>query len=172
MEEIWKDIPGYESYYQASNLGNVKSLDRIVKSKSNSKILKKGIILKPFLGTRGYIIFTLSIYGKTKTYQAHQLVAMAFLNHTPCGHKRVINHKNFIKTDNRLENIEVVTSRVNNNFQHIKTASKYTGVTWHKATQKWYSRITINTVQIRLGLFDCEYQAHLAYQKKLKEIIE
>jgi hypothetical protein len=70
--EIWKDVPNYDGFYQVSNLGNVKSF-----YKKNEKILKQGI------NRYGYKFVSLSKNNKQKTIKTHQLVAMAFLNHTP-----------------------------------------------------------------------------------------
>ena len=156
--EIWKDIPGYEGLYQVSNLGRVKSLKY-----NKERILKCGI------NTHGYNIVVLCDNGKPKTKNVHQLVAMSFLNHNPCGFKLVIDHKNDIKTDNRLENLQIVTSRFNNHKTQGKYSSKYKGVYWNVQKKKWRSQINIKNRLIWLGDFKCELAASYAYQKALKE---
>ena len=168
-KEIWKDIPEYEGYYQVSNLGRVKSLSRLRfnnggKFTSKEKILKAGT-------TDGYFCVALSKNAKQKTFRVHQLMAMAFLNHTPCGLNLVVNHINFDRKDNRIENLELVTARENANKKHIKSSSKYTGVCWDKSRSKWVSHITIDNKQKFLGYFNCELSASKAYQNKLKEIL-
>jgi len=168
--EVWKDIPGYEGLYQVSNLGNVKSLPKewvsgkgLVK-KHNGKILKGGTI------SSEYITVQLYFNGNRKTYQIHQLVAMAFLNHIPNGHELVIDHINDNKLDNRVENLQIVTARFNCYKTQGKYTSKYKGVSWHKKSNKWVSQITINGMVKHLGLFNCELEASKAYQKALKEL--
>ena len=89
MEEIWKDIPGYEGLYQVSNLGNIKS--------------KRGPI-KPCVLANGYYAFNLSSKGEEHTIYVHKCVAHVFIpnpNHLP-----QINHKNGDKLDNRVDNLE------------------------------------------------------------------
>ena len=160
--ENWKDIVGYEGLYQISNLGNVKSL--------NYNRTKTERILKKQTNVYGYYHVTLSIKNKKTTRTIHQLVATAFLYFKPCNMQLVINHKNFIRTDNRLDNLEVVTQRENANQKHIKTSSKYTGVNICKSTNKWMSRIYVNGKRKYLGLFESEFYAHLAYQNALKTL--
>jgi hypothetical protein len=162
QKEIWKDIPGYEGLYQASNLGNIKSLN--YNKKGNEHILKNSF-------SQGkYFQVTLHKDGKQKTFKSHQLVAMAFLGHKICGMKLVVNHKNFIRTDNRVENLEIVTSRENANQKHLKSSSKYTGVSWEESRKKWVAQIIINRKVVKLGRFKNEIDASNAYQNKLKEI--
>jgi len=160
-EEIWKDIPGYEGIYNVSSLGEIKSF-KIIKN--------KGYLLKKALNTAGYYVVSLSKNNKNKTFQVHQLVAMAFLGHKICGMKLVINHKNFNKLDNRVENLEIVTNRENSNKKHIKSTSQYTGVSWNNNLKKWSCYIRINTKKYHLGYFTNEIDAHNVYQNKLKEL--
>lgn len=158
--EIYKYIKGYKRIYKISNLGNVKSLK-----------LGREIILKKGLSSSGYFTVGLYLDGKSKTHQVHQLVAMAFLGHIPSGHKLVVNHKNFDKLDNRVENLEITTQRNNTNRKHIKSSSKYTGVYRCKTGKKWISTIVINGKKNYLGRFKKEIDAYNTYQNKLKELI-
>lgn len=155
--EIWKDVIGYEGLYQVSNLGSIKSL-------GNDKT-KKERILKDRINKFGYLRVVLYKYGNTKNKSVHQIVAESFLNHTVFGMELVINHKNFIRNDNRVENLEIVTARENSNQKHIESTSKYVGVHFHKLSNKWQSQIYINGKQKYLGLFDNEIDAHNSYQK-------
>ena len=66
MNEVWKDVKGYEGLYQVSNLGRVKSLDRWINQRSNSKKLIKSKMLKPMLNKRGYLMVGLSKKRKRK----------------------------------------------------------------------------------------------------------
>lgn len=157
MSEIWKPILGYENY-QVSSFGRVKN------TKFNKEILLKAKTTTKYL--------TVNLYKDNvkKTRNIHQLVAIAFLGHNPNGCKLVINHINFNSFDNTLENLEIVTSRENGNKKHIKSSSKYTGVSWCKKSKKFRSVISINNKNKYLGIFENEIDAHNAYQKALKEI--
>ena len=152
--EIWKDIKGCEGY-KASSLGRIKSFKR-----------KKERLLTSHLGARGYLIISLFINGKQKGYTVHQLVAMAFLNHTPNGQVLVVNHINNIKTDNRVDNLEVITQR-QNTYTHYKGTSKYKGVSWDKSRNNWMASITVNNKKTNLGRFKCELEAATAYNNAL-----
>lgn len=110
-EEIWKDIPGFEDWYQASNTGKIRSLDRYVNYKNIGKAIRKGKILSPKTSNKGYLEVTLMINGKSYCKRVHQLVATAFIpnpNNYP-----YINHINEIKTDNRAVNLEWCTPKQN-----------------------------------------------------------
>ena len=169
--EIWKDVPNYEGLYQVSNLGRVKSLPKTWVTGNNSIQTHSGIILKPmFWKKNGYCAVNLYKNGKMKSRTIHQLVAMTFLNHTPCGHELVIDHINDVKTDNRVENLQIVTHRYNTHKTQGRYSSQYKGVIWDKKYNKWVTRITTNGKLKYLGSFNCELKAHLAYQNKLKEI--
>ena len=174
MEEIWVDIKDYEGLYQISNMGRVKSLERYVKNGINSGFFLKGIIRKPKVNNYGYYQIWLSKESKKKIYTIHQLVAIYFLNHTPNGLTIVVDHINGIKTDNRVENLQLVTTRENTSTCYRKDkktfSSKYVGVSWKKRDNKWQSAIQINGKTKHLGYFDNELDASNAYQNKLKEV--
>jgi hypothetical protein len=172
-EEIWKDIPDYEGMYQVSDLGRVKSLKRItIVSDVINRPLKERI-LKLMFNSSDYLYVTLTKVGFfKKNYPIHQLVAFVFKNHKPCGHKLVINHINFIKTDNRVVNLEIVINRENCNKKHLKSTSKYTGVSWNKKNNKWASQIMIEGRNKHIGYFRNELEASNAYQNELKKILE
>ncbi len=159
MIEIYKDVIGYEGNYQVSNLGNVKSFK-----------CGKEIILKPSNDTAGYLSVNLIINGVRKTRKVHQLVAESFLNHKRCGMGLIINHIDFDKYNNKLNNLEIITQRENSNQKHIKSSSKYVGVYWNKRISKWQSSIRINKKRKHLGYFTSEIEASKTYQKELLNI--
>jgi len=157
--EVWKKIEGHEDYY-VSNYGNIKSIKK-----------NKERFLSPYVGKYGYKYFIASKSVKErKTIKVHQAVAVAFLNHKQCGMDLVVNHINLNKSDNRVENLEIVTSRVNSNKLHIKSSSKYVGVSWHKRVKKWVSSIYVNGKNVHLGCFDTEEDAYNKYLEKLNTI--
>ena len=168
-EEVWKDIPGYEGLYQASNLGKVKSLPRSIFNGKGYYISKEKL-LNLYL-VEGYYRSYLTRELKAKSFSVHQLVAMAFLGHTPCGYQLVVDHINDNMLDNRVENLQIVSHRFNTYKTQGKYTSEYKGVNWDKQSKKWRAKIQINGKSEHLGVFDCEFSAHLAYQNKLKELI-
>ena len=157
MEEIYKDVIGYEGIYQVSNLGNVK-------------YCKTGLIRNYYLEKTGYYSITLRKNGIGKTRKVHQLVAESFLNHKRCGFELVVNHIDLDKTNNKVDNLEIVTNRENSNRKHLKSTSKYIGVHWNKEDKKWKSGIMINGKTKHLGYFTSELEASQAYQKALLNI--
>lgn len=111
--ETWKDIRGYEGLYQVSNLGRIRSLGRVCNAKNNSTSKKRERILTQEITVFGYCRVRLfDLEGKAKHYATHRIVAQEFIGNID-GYE--INHKNEIKTDNRVENLEIVTSKQNCN---------------------------------------------------------
>lgn len=115
MIEEWRDIEGYEGYYKVSDLGRVMSLSRDVKYKARNKAQSlrkiKERILKGVPDKDGYLLVQLSKDGKSKHFKTHRLVADAFLE--KIEGKDFVNHKNGIKTDNRLKNLEWCSNKEN-----------------------------------------------------------
>lgn len=114
MNEIWKDVVGYEGYYQVSNLGNFRSLDRIIKYKKDGLRLYPGksLLLEPTKDNYRRIV--LMKEGIKARYMAHRLVAQAFIpnpNNKPC-----INHIDGCKYNNIVSNLEWCTA--SENCQH------------------------------------------------------
>lgn len=172
-KEVWRDVPGYEGYYQVSNTGIVRSLDRWVIYKSGRKQLYKG---RFFEGSNinGYKQITLSKKGKQKRFFIHQVVAMAFLDHEPNGHTLVVDHIDGDKVNNRVENLQIVTHRDNTTTCFRKDrdslTSEYVGVFFAKGKGKWVAQICFDGKQIHLGVFDSELKASKAYQSALSKI--
>ena len=113
MEEIWKDIKGYEGLYQVSNLGRVKSL--------NYKNSGKDRILKYCITPQGYLNVGLYVNKQKKTFVVHRLIAETFIPNT--GNLPQVNHKDEVKTNNCVDNLEWCDSKYNNNYgTHIQRA--------------------------------------------------
>ena len=169
QEEIWKDVPGYEGLYQVSNLGRVYSLPKKWIGGKGGMYSHNGKILKVGMDGWGYHSVSLVLNYKHKTTKIHKLVAMAFLGHKPDGRKIVIDHINDNKTDNRVDNLQIVTQRFNSHKTQGNYSSNYKGVSWHKQHNKWHTAIRINGNLKHLGYFENEQEAHLTYQKALKD---
>ena len=109
MNEVWKDVTGYEGYYQVSNKGRYRSKDRYVDRKQNPYVLK-GKILTGTVNDSGYVL----VQCGDKQERLHRIVAIEFVDNQ--YGKTCINHKNGIKKDNRAINLEWCTR--NENIQH------------------------------------------------------
>lgn len=99
--ERWKAVVGYEGLYEVSDFGNVRSLKY-----GKVRVLKPGVM-------KGYYRVHLCKNGKRKSFLVHRLVVIMFIGDIPKG--MVVNHINENKFDNRLENLEIVTVKENNN---------------------------------------------------------
>lgn len=168
--ETWKDIPDYEGLYQVSDLGRVKTLGRkrIMPNGGINEFPEK--ILKQGKDSRGYLYVVLCKNGNRKTSTTHRLVWGTFNGETDLPIDHIVEGN---KLDNRLSNLQALSSRENTIKYHKSknNSSKYTGVSWHKRENKWGSSITINGKKKHLGYFITEYEAHLAYENKLKSLI-
>ena len=111
MEEVWKYIDGYEGYYQVSNLGNIKSVDRVIKYKSDGQRLYKGINFKQEITKDGYRRVVLMKEGVKQRYMIHRLVAQAFIENIE--NKPYINHIDGDKGNNVVSNLEWCTNSEN-----------------------------------------------------------
>lgn len=118
--ENWKDIEGFEGYYQVSNFGRVRGLDRSIQSTQNNgcTVKRRGKILnrKKACGS-GYIIHSLTKDNKSYYRKPHRLVAEAFLPNP--DNLPQVNHKDGNKINNRLENLEWCTAKYNTNHAVI-----------------------------------------------------
>lgn len=171
MEEIWKDIKGFENY-QVSNIGRVKTKKRLLIRKNGVKFSVKEKIKSQFLSAKGYKIVSLTKNIKTYNKQVHQLVAIAFLNHVPCGHKIVVDHIDENKTNNHLSNLQLLTNRQNClKSQNTKDdSSKLIGVS--KKNERYHANIVNGKKRHFIGAFKTEKEASIAYEKALKQILK
>ena len=118
MKEKWKPIVGYEGLYEVSNMGNVRSLTRVVDFRDragnmNQRVIK-GRVMKPQKQRTGYLHVGLSKDGKVTLFRVHRLGAVAFIDN-PEGLYEV-NHIDEDKTNNRVDNLEWCDHKYNNNY--------------------------------------------------------
>lgn len=146
MEEIWKDVVGYEGLYQVSNLGNVKSVDRVIRRSSTPQQIKGKIIHQGTQNT-GYKIVNLWNKKNRQAFLVHRLVADAFIPKTDLFRNNV-DHINGIRTDNRVENLRWCTQRENTNFPIAR--SKYIDANKKRVEniRKFHSKHSLWVVQL------------------------
>jgi len=112
--EIWKAVIGYEEIYEVSNLGRIKSLDRVITRFSfnkNTSYISKGKIIKQSLSSSGYNMVQLSKKGASKPKTVHRLVALSFIDNI--NNYKQIDHINGKKLDNNIDNLMWVTNQMN-----------------------------------------------------------
>jgi hypothetical protein len=120
--ENWKKIVGYEGLYEVSDLGNVRSLDKVVPKWDGFRLLK-GRVLKKKLTQFGYHSVALTKNGKPKHYFVHRLVATCFIDNPDTKTKTQVNHIDGNKTNNAVDNLEWVSA--SENIKHaFKTGLK------------------------------------------------
>lgn len=110
-EEKWLPVKDYEGFYEISNFGEVRSVDRVIdRGGPTGKLTKKGKLLTPNITPKGYLRLQLARNGETENVFIHTLVAEAFLDKS---NKPQVNHKNGNKKDNYYKNLEWVTPSEN-----------------------------------------------------------
>lgn len=119
QEENWKAIAGYEGAYEVSDHGRVRSLDRVITYTGGADRKLVGKQLSPATNSRGYLSVGLSLRGRVTHPAIHVLVARHFL---PSTCSPFVNHKDFDKTNNRVENLEWVTHL--ENITHARLAGR------------------------------------------------
>lgn len=142
MNEIWKDIEGYEGLYEISNLGRVKSL-----SKMSGSCMRKEKILnsKNRLTKDGYARVNLYKEGKGKDFRVCRLVATHFIDNP--DNKPTVNHINGIKTDDCVENLEWAT--LNENMKHAYDTQLKKGMKGETNSQSKLTTEQVETIRKR-----------------------
>lgn len=163
--EIWKTIPGFNGRYEVSNLGNVRSLN--YRNNGTIKVLKQQSV------RHGYKRIGIGPKNCRKYYSVHGLVAWIFLGYDFGDKFLQIDHINEDKTDNRLENLQLITPRENTVKSRRKKSGLPTGVTKiNTISNPYQSRIYHNGKTINLGSFPTPEEASKAYQDYLNKIID
>lgn len=118
--ELWKAIPSYEGFYEASTLGRVRSVQRYIDHPRNKsmKLIRPSKILKSELDKSGYPVVTLSKDAKTRTYKVHRLIAKTFIPNP--DNLDQIDHINAVRYDNRPENLRWCTTQQNTKWRDDK----------------------------------------------------
>ena len=162
MIKLWKDIKGFEGWYQISNLGNVKSLDRYITMKRGNctyKQFTKGKKLKPKLTWDGYHEISITKNRKRKYTRVHRLVAKAFIHNV--NNKPQINHINGNKLDNYYKNLEWCTCLENN-----KHANKTGLINYAKGEQLPHSILNEKQVKEIRKLYKTDKYKQIELAKK------
>ena len=149
LKEIYVDIQGFIGLYQISNFGNVKSFRR-----------KETIILTPFKDTNGY--HRVSLCGKD--YSVHRLVANAFLS--KIENKDLVNHKDLVKTNNMVDNLEWCNNR-ENILHYFNSNNPCVQVT---KANTYSVKIYKNKKQVHLGTFKTLQEANNIYKMELSQL--
>lgn len=171
ITEEWEDILDYEGYYQISNCGRAKSLEREIIRSNGVKYSVNERIIGKSMDYYGYPMVSLSKEGISKSFTIHKLAAIAFLNHKPSNHIIVVDHINNVRLDNRSKNLQLITQRENLSKDRNGGTSIYVGVSLNN-NSKWDAKIEINKKSIHIGSFLKEKEASKAYQEALTCIKE
>lgn len=172
--EIWKDIEEYEGLYQISSLGNVISLDRYVKRwcyKSNKNVnhFVRGVVKKGWIKDNGYLAVKLHNDGSYKSFYIHRLVAKAFI-HNP-NNKPQVNHKNGIKDDNRMVNLEWVNNSENLKHSYDKGIRSVSDSTRKKIGKSHQGELSSNSILEKEDVIEIRKIAkRRGYRYGLKEL--
>lgn len=141
-DEIWKEVDGYDGNFHVSSFGRIKSLKRHVFSGGKNRLRKERIICAT-LHRDGYIKCTIQSNGNRKTYMVHRLVAKTFIPNPE--NKPQINHKNGVKSDNTVENLEWCNASENGIHSYKLGLSKAT-----HGELNWKSKLTkLQVIEIR-----------------------
>lgn len=127
----WKTVCDYPDY-EISTDGQIKSLDRIIIRNGNKSFIK-GRLMKQQMGKFGYLLIGLRKNGVPRTERVNVLMGKTFLDKDYISKGLVTNHKNGVKSDNRLENLEIVTWSENNLHARKTGLNQGSGIKHHCA---------------------------------------
>lgn len=169
MMEEWRDCVGFEGFYQVSNLGGIRSLDRILSDGRK----RKGQMMKTRIGTRGYVKVGFRDGAQQHTFNVHRLVAIVFVD--GYSEDKVVDHIDGNKANNSAKNLRWVSQSVNNmNRKECVSFSGETGVEYRSDMVKskpWLARVKIKGKTHNLGYHAKKQDAVDARAKFIEELL-
>jgi hypothetical protein len=147
--EIWHPCAGFETHYEVSNYGNVRSVERYVKNPRYDGFLKKAPskILKQAKSKNGYLIVSFCVDGIKSNQSPHRLVARAFILNE--SNKPQVNHKDGNKHNNHIDNLEWCNA--SENAIHAITVLKQQRGGKGKPRAKWSEQARLNHLKALWG---------------------
>ena len=145
MNEVWKDIKGYEGVYQVSDIGRVKRVKSIIEREKQGNFVKNESTLKPHITPKGYYRLQLTHKNVNKNMFVHTLVANVFIGEKPDVQYQV-NHKDGNKLNNSVDNLEYTTPSTN--LQHAYDNNLKKGIIKYVVYCKELDLVTFGTTQM------------------------
>lgn len=164
----YEDVKGFEGLYYVTEDGMIHRYLRMFFKRTGELAILPERTLISTKCMNGYRKVNLRYGEKTRTCYVHRLVVEAFLKN-PLG-LPMVNHKDFNKENNCLENLEYCSARYNSIYSSkaCNHSSKYVGVTWDKKRRKWQAQYQVGRKKVFLGRYDTQEEAHEAYVNAFK----
>jgi hypothetical protein len=148
--EIWKALEGFEGYYEYSNKGNVKSIERVIVNSFGYKRVYPKCMRKSSKGVGNYFGITLRVKNKSFRFYIHRLVWQWHNGSIPINYE--VHHIDEDKENNCIRNLKIIHSRDHRMLEHNKTYSEG-GTHFNTKRKLWISQIRFKGRNIRLGAF-------------------
>lgn len=165
QNEVWKPVPSASGLYECSNFGRIKTTESITIDSNGFEKRLPIILMKQTLNPFGYLYVTVDRVKRAKKVFSHRLIAEAFIENFE--NKPFVNHKNGIRDDNRVENLEWCTTRENIRHSITGDINDISGIGVNFLHGKWISRIMIESKSYALGSYEYKEEAEKAYAKAL-----